>query len=419
MVINKVKLKDVVTKANTGADAIRRAPIVEYDSGIKCLRTSDISNGKPYEQWGFCEVNELDYKRFSLKTNDILIARTGSIGKIFFVSADARAVFNNGIMRIRLDEKKAFPKFIYYSLANSSFIEYIKSIGAGSATRPNIKMEVALNYEICYYPLHTQITIAKILSIHDLLIENNNKRIKILEEMAQAIYTEWFVNFRFPGHEKVKFVDSELGKIPSTFQISKLSSVSEVNPENISSNYSDHINYISISDVTKGHITNIERLRFTEAPSRARRVVKNGDIIWSTVRPNLEGYALIINPSLATVVSTGFAVIRPTSLPYTYLYPFLTSQRCIQYFVNRAKGAAYPAVSQDDFKDMIINQPPNKLVVKYDATVNKFYQLINKLRLKNLILQNSRDLLIPKLISGEIDVSELDIELEEELYEQD
>lgn len=139
------KIQDVSVSANTGADAIRRAPIVEHDTGIKCVRVGDFTNKRNYDAWGFCKITEEDYKKFQLKENDILITRTASIGLIKFVLEDINAVFNNGIIRLRVFDEIAM--YVNATLNSVDFTNHINKITGETSTRPNMKVNYVLNYK--------------------------------------------------------------------------------------------------------------------------------------------------------------------------------------------------------------------------------------------------------------------------------
>lgn len=208
-------------------------------------------------------------------------------------------------------------------------------------------------------------------------------------------------------------VDSELGLIPEGWEIKKLGDITAINASSIkNSNAPEEINYIDIASVTTGLINKIEPLAFVDAPSRARRVVKHGDIIWSTVRPNRKSYSLILNPLPNLVVSTGFAVVTAIKTPYTYLYHALTTDDFVVYLTNNATGSAYPAVNPGDFKNADVLLPPSKLMDKFHSIVVDFYNQTQNFQIKSENLRRTRDLLLPKLISGEIDVENLNIETE-------
>ena len=116
-----VELKDAIIDANTGADAIQRAPIVNYNTGKKCLRIGDISNHRKYNEWGYTQVNETNYKKYKLEEEDILIARTGStVGINTYIEQDYKSVYNNGLIRLRIDKSKYNSKFIYYVIQTNN-----------------------------------------------------------------------------------------------------------------------------------------------------------------------------------------------------------------------------------------------------------------------------------------------------------
>jgi type I restriction enzyme S subunit len=190
------QLSDAVLSANTGLDAIQRAPIVEEDTGIKCLRIQDISQSKQYSDWGFCDVTDNNFSRFQLQHGDILIARTGgSIGVNTFIREKVQSVFNNGLIRLRINTEKFLPKFIYYTLRIPAYREHIDSIAFGTSTQPNMQIKDLLRYEFPTCNLRQQETIVSIMSALDDKIELNRRMNATLEAMARALFQSWFVDF--------------------------------------------------------------------------------------------------------------------------------------------------------------------------------------------------------------------------------
>ena len=174
-------------------------------------------------------------------------------------------------------------------------------------------------------PLSVQQRIADVLSAYDELIENNQRRIQILETMARALYREWFVEFRFPGSENVPRVASSIGDIPEGWEVKKLAAVADVNRAKINvRNAPDELHYIDISSVGPGEIREITTCAFADAPGRARRVVQHGDVLWSCVRPNRRSYAQVIHPEPGTIASTGFAVLTASAMPVRLEFPILS-----------------------------------------------------------------------------------------------
>jgi len=317
-----------------------------------------------------------------------------------------RGCFPDSIVGFVAGPEKADVRFVKYAIDTMKL--RMQSISRGT-TQDNLSLDKLLSFEIPTPPLPTQRKIAAILSAYDDLIENNARRIAILEKMAQTLYREWFVHFRFPGHEGVRTVDSELGPIPEGWEVVKLGDIADINRTSIRKNEApEHINYVTISSVSPGRIEKVEPMAFEGAPGRARRIVKHGDIIWSTVRPNRRSYCLILDPVPNMIVSTGFAVITARTVPYTYLYHALTTDEFVGYLTNHATGAAYPAVSTDDFEDADVLLPPSELLALSHRVVLDFFDEKQNLHKRNGVLRRTRDLLLPRLISGEVDVAGLD-----------
>ena len=180
------------------------------------------------------------------------------------------------------------PKFIYYLLCNMR--EQIRMVGlGGGAAQPIINKSKFSALEVRVPDLRTQQAIAEALSAYDDLIDNNRRRILLLEEAARLLYRKWFVHFRFPGHEFCKIIDG----IPEEWKRRTIGNVAKTNRDSYrAKQLPEELNYIDISSVARGRILSKKLLASTEAPGRARRKAEDGDVIWSNVRPNLRAYAL-------------------------------------------------------------------------------------------------------------------------------
>lgn len=141
-----VDIEHITLKANTGADAIRRAPIVDYVTETKCVRVGDLSQGRDISGWGYCETTEEDFVRFQLKQNDILVTRTGTIGLNILITEDLKAVFNNGLIRLRVKEEYN-PIFIYQLINSKNYFDHINKITGETSTRPNMKINYLLRFK--------------------------------------------------------------------------------------------------------------------------------------------------------------------------------------------------------------------------------------------------------------------------------
>ena len=176
-------------------------------------------------------------------------------------------------------------------------------------------------------------------------------------------------------------------------------------------NAPERIHYIDIASVSPGHVGEVQEMAFSDAPSRARRIVKHGDIIWSSVRPNLRSFALVLNPVQNLIASTGFAVLSAKGVSYSYLYQIASGDEFTEHLVKRARGSAYPAVNTEDFASYELFVPARAILQQFQNIVDPQLLMTHTLEQKSRLLSKTRDHLLPKLISGQVDVSELDIDV--------
>ena len=378
-----------------------------FDGGdIPWIKIADATKSGKYLYDTKEKVNEFGAS-FSkrLPAGSLIIAASGTLGYPQMLGVPG-CVHDGWLYLTRF--RDVDKHFLYYFFHWKKQHFYNSAYGAAIQ---NINTEILRNTDIALPPLPIQERIGCILSAYDDLIENNTRRIKLLEEMAQMIYREWFVNLRFPGHEKVRMVDAEIGPIAEGWTLVTLRDVARVNEQSINAGLGlEEITYIDIASVSTATIESKVRMRFEESPSRARRIVRHGDTIWSTVRPNRRSYALILDPEPDLIVSTGFAVLTAHAVPYSYLYFATTTHAFAEYLTNHASGSAYPAVNAADFENAKLLKPPASLMNQFHAATADILSLQQRLHLQNLNLRQTRDLLLPKLISGEITVETVEAE---------
>ena len=158
------KLKKYIFSSVTGLDAIQRAPIVDENTGLKCLRIGDISQKLDFKKWGFTSASLNSIESFLIKKDDVFVARTGStIGCSYFASKDINSVFNNGIIRLRTNTGM-IPKYLSYLIQTSDFRKFVNNVGMASATQPNIRINDLLNYELTVPSLSVQWHIVNTIS---------------------------------------------------------------------------------------------------------------------------------------------------------------------------------------------------------------------------------------------------------------
>ncbi|MDE1818364.1 MAG: restriction endonuclease subunit S [Thaumarchaeota archaeon] len=293
---------------------------------------------------------------------------------------------------------------------NVFFIEYVfrflkryiqhESVGTGTV-QDNINLQTIHRLEFPIPPLNIQNRLTSILKSFDDQIEFLRQMNIALEKTIQFIFKSWFVDF----DGQTEFVDSELGKIPKGWKVKPVGEVSKINEQNIDKNYSySYIEYIDIASVSKGVLLETKILPLENSPSRAKRIVKDYDILWSTVRPNRKSYLMINESTPQLIASTGFAIITSKFVPASFLYSHLTTEEFVNYLSYHSDGTAYPAVNPDWIGAYLIVVPPAPIIENYDRIAKKIFDLIWDNRLIIPKLSEIRDSLLPKLMSGEIRV---------------
>lgn len=184
------KLGDVITSANTGGDAIQKVPIVDYDTGIKCARVGDITNAREYASWAFCSATKAVYENYKLQGGDILVTRTATLGITQYISNDISAVYNNGLIRLKVDRAKALPLYVYWEINTLDFMNYINQMNSATSVRPNMKIDYLLNYQMLIPPIEEQTQFArKAEAIRAAISFNSDEILKLVELQTTILAT--------------------------------------------------------------------------------------------------------------------------------------------------------------------------------------------------------------------------------------
>ena len=321
----------------------------------------------------------------------VITGRYGTLGEVFYVDGPYWPL--NTALYVK-DFKGNHPRFVSF---------FLKTLGLGQKNAagavPGVNRNVLHKMPVTFPDRETQERIARVLSTYDDLIENNNRRMALLEESIHLLFREWFVYLRFPGWDRVEMLNG----VPEGWRSRPLANVCGVNQESISKRTApQEIQYIDIASVTTGRVNEVQLLKFDDAPSRARRMVRDGDIIWATVRPGNRAYALILEPAANLIASTGFAVLSPSEVPSSFLYCATTTDWFVAHMTAIAKGANYPAVNAQDFEDYELLVPSPDLLEEFDARVKPSLRQMWLLDRQNQGLREARDLLLPRLMNGSI-----------------
>ena len=361
------------------------ASTVQQDTGTQFLRITDIVpqlidwNTVPY-----CQIQEKDREKYLLHKGDIVVARTGAtVGYAKYIKEDVPAVFASYLVRLLVNSIDVDRHYVGLCVESNLFKEYIQSISNGSA-QPNANAQMISSFEINLPPLSTQHRIATILSRYDSLIENYQKQIKLLEEAAQRLYKEWFIDLRFPGHENTKIVDG----VPEGWTPSQLGQLVEFKRGKT----------ITKKDVIDGDIPvvagGLEPAYYCNKSNTAERVI--------TVSGS-GANAGFTRMYFEKVWASDCSFVDVSVTPFLhFIYCYLKDNKTT--IDNMQKGAAQPHVYAKDINSMELCIPIESVIKSFERTASKYFDTISSLQYQIRLITEARDRLLPKLMSGEITV---------------
>jgi type I restriction enzyme S subunit len=367
-------------------------------------------------------------ERFELKEGDTLIAMTGAtVGKVGkFPRTNLRHFLNQRVGKVYLTEPdSADYRYIYYILSQDTYVRQMFGIADGSA-QANISGSQIESLEVPLPPLAEQKAIAAVLGALDDKIELNRRMNATLEAMARALFQSWFVDFdpvraKLDGREPVgldsdtaaffpeHFDHGEHDMLPVDWGLAAIEEVCAINAWTLGK-YDDleTLEYVEISEVSRGNIANIANYQRGEEPSRARRRLRHGDTVLSTVRPDRGSYFLSLNPPKNRVCSTGFAVLTPSKVPWSFLHVALTLPEVSDHLGQMADGGAYPAVRPEVIGAIQVSLPKNpKVLEAFHRTCAPLIEQAEANRTQSRTLATLRDTLLPKLLSGELSAAKI------------
>ena len=329
-----------------------------------------------------------------------------------------KACFPDSVVGFVANPEKADVRYVKY------YIDIIKlqmqNISQGT-TQDNLSVEKLLSFDFFAPPLPTQRQIASILSAYDDLIENNTRRIKILEGMAATIYRQWFVEFRFPGHENVPMVDSKLGLIPQGWEVQQLGKiVSDIidyrgkTPKKLGGDWAKSgIMALSAMNVKQGRLVNLEKAKFISEELYKKwmklEIAKN-DILMTSEAPLGEVYYLTEKKKICLSQRLFCIRANPNVIKPSLLFCTIGSLGIQSQLYASATGTTVLGIRQAALRKVSVMIPPLQLQSKAESVLETMFTTKETVEKKNTNLRQTRDLLLPKLISGERDVSKLDID---------
>ncbi len=385
------------------------------ESGIIALSAMNVKQGQLVNLEKAKFVSEDLYRKWmksEIAKGDILMTSEAPLGETYLVPDDRKICLSQRLFCIRANSSIILPQFLFYFF-NTPMSRGQIDLRATGTTVLGIRQPDLREVPIIVPPLPTQRKIAAILSAYDDLIDNNTRRIKILEDMTQTLYREWFVHFRFPGHENVPMVESALGPIPQGWKIFKYADIVDLSRKGINPSKFPYeiFAHFSIPAFDGGCMPILETGNSIRS---SKYLIAEECILVSKLNPRIPRvWFPFLETEHRAVTSTEFLALNPKPpVDCVFLYNLCRSPEFSAELAVRALGTSgsHQRVKPDDFFNMLVLIPTKFLLNSFCDKVRHMLNISNTLRLKNKNLRQTRDLLLPKLISGEIDVSELDLD---------
>ena len=404
----KVKLGEICERVTSGGTPKANVSSYYNPPTIPWLKTKEVNYCRITETENY--ISEEGLKNSSAKLispNSVIIAMYGqgdTAGRIAINKIPLAT--NQACCNLTIDKSKADYEFIYYQLC--TLYDKLVSLKAGAA-QPNLNARIIKNLEIIMPSLPIQHRIASILSRYDSLIENYQKQIKLLEEAAQRLYKEWFIDLHFPGHENTNIIDG----VPEGWEKKTIDDVTckittGLNPRKNfvlgkGSNY-----YVTIKNMADNTLFLDDRCDRVDNEAlekiNKRSDLKIGDILFSGIG-TIGRVALVDIPTNNWNVSESVFTLRANDIvTKEFLYLMLLSPDMQNYCQSNAHGAAQKGIRMADLKAYSFNLPPFGVIQKFTNLVTPTIKKVSSIRNQIRLLTEARDRLLPKLMSGEIAV---------------
>jgi type I restriction enzyme S subunit len=375
------------------------------DDGVPVYSAMHVKDGRLQPE-GARRVSWEMYERWMkvpLEAGDVLLTSEAPLGEVAYLKTPELACLGQRLFGLRANPSILNPRYLFYLLQHSSVRNQLLGRSSGTTVK-GIRQAELVQVQLELPSLPFQQAVATLLGAYDDLIENNRRRIEILEEMARLLYREWFVNFRFPGHENVGIVDPGSALMPAGWSMTTLEDACVL--------------VMGQSPKSEFYNTTGEGLPFHQGvsdfgnrfPSHTtwttvdKRVAEPGDILFSVRAPvgriNIAPDRLVLGRGLSGIrAKDGFQ-------------DFLTCQLQHLFAVEDiiGNGAIFNAVTKKDMQQIELLQPAQHVVAAFEDSIGPIFSLVENLTGQIEALTKARDLLLPRLVSGELDVSELDLD---------
>mgnify|MGYP001002107879 CR=1 FL=1 len=385
-----VQFSDVLVDESISYGIVQPGSHTEINS-VPIVRVNNVKDGriKTDDVLKVASDIEKKYKRTRLLGGELLITVVGSVGECAIVP-DTLKGWNvaRAVSVARIKENYDI-KFIKYSFKTDDIIFQMYG-NTNDTVQPTLNLSSLKSLTLTIPPPPEQKAIASVLSSLDDKIDLLHRQNKTLEAMAETLFRQWFVEEAEEDWETVKIGDFVRINISSITKNTKLKT----------------IRYLDTGSLNEGKIENFQLVDLSDAPSRARRIVRHNDVLISTVRPNQKHYGIVKRPKEDIIVSTGFCVITCEKINPHFIYIFLTTKEMTEYLHSIAEGStsAYPSIKPSDIQSLEFSYPPEVRLKTFSEYADAAWEKIEYNHSQIRTLEKLRDTLLPKLMSGEVSV---------------
>lgn len=400
--VKQLEEEGSIVEIQDGNHGERHPKVNDYvDDGVPFVMANNIRSG--FVDLDSCSrISEEQARglRIGFSTvGDVLLSHKGTLGNVALVTtADPYLVLTPQVTYYRTNSAKLLPRFLVQAFRDPSFQARLRS-GGDQGTRPYVGITAQRRLEITYPPFGTQQRIADILAAYDDLIENNRRRMALLEDAARQVYREWFARLRFPGHEHTPVTDG----VPVGWEKVPTPDAIDINPPSHLSDDDEHW-FVEMSDLPTNSMVIQDAVK---RDGRSGSKFRNGDTLLARITPCLEnGKTAFVDFMADDEVgrgSTEFIVLRAKRLTPEHVYCLARTYDFREHAIKSMVGASgRQRVKESCFDKFLVLLPPPALQSFFTASVRPLFQQVKVLHAQSQKLRAARDLLLPRLMSGEI-----------------
>lgn len=401
------KLGDISRNIQTGPFGSQLHQSDYSESGIPVVMPKDLLGGKISEE-SIARVDKTHVERLcrhKIETGDILYSRRGDVGRCAYVTEkEVGWLCGTGCLRVTIDSEKADSRFVFFQLQHPDTVGWVEKHAVG-ATMLNLNTTILSSVPIRLPALESQKRIANVLSAYDDLIENNQKQIKLLEEAAQRLYKEWFVDLRFPGHENTKIVDG----VPEGWKIASIADICDTvgggTPSTKIQSYYEKgdILWVTPTDITRNFslaLLDTEKKITPEGLKNSSAKMLPAETILMTSRASVGFFGMC---KYEVCTNQGFISCIPKR-ENLQMYLLFNLKSRVEEIRQKAGGSTYLEISKTVFRELKIILPKDEVLAEYQKNVHDIFDEIycRTEMIKSLVDMRKR--LLPKLMSGEVEV---------------